>query len=130
MFPWLWLYTPQFHFPFSGGVSQDIRPTTDWFFGAIPPQAGDGDTEQRVFERVSYGRQLNALHDAVVALAAATPPQDEAGRAAMARLAAVQAEIAAAKRAQQDDEVQAARKALAALDPAALAALLREFQPG
>ena len=30
MFPWLWLWAPQLHFPWSGDVAQDIEPTTTW----------------------------------------------------------------------------------------------------
>ena len=50
MFPWLFLWHPQYYFPFSGTLSQAVAPDTHWFFGAIPPAAGDGQVEQEVFD--------------------------------------------------------------------------------
>jgi hypothetical protein len=95
MFPWLWQWSPQFHFPLSGSVAQRISP--DAFFGAIPPWAGDGRLEQQAFEVASYGRQLGLITELLLDLAAQHPPATPAGQQALQRLAAIQARIEALK---------------------------------
>lgn len=95
MFPWLWQWSPQFHFPLSGSVAQRIDP--DAFFGAIPPWAGNGEMEQKAFEVASYGRQLGLITELLLDLAAQQPPTTPAGRKARARLAEIQARIEALK---------------------------------
>ncbi|MFZ5550528.1 MAG: hypothetical protein ACOZJX_17665 [Pseudomonadota bacterium] len=95
MFPWLWQWSPQFHFPLSGSVAQRIDP--DAFFGAIPPWAGNGEMEQKAFEVASYGRQLGLITELLLDLAAQQPPTTPAGREARARLAEIQARIEALK---------------------------------
>lgn len=67
MFPWLFLWTPQFHFPWSGALEQHISPET--FFGAINPDAGDGVLEHKIFDTASYGKQIGILSDVVLTLA-------------------------------------------------------------
>ena len=37
MFPWFWIWSPQWHLPWSGDVAQKIAPRTSWFFDAIAP---------------------------------------------------------------------------------------------
>jgi hypothetical protein len=69
MLPWNWMWAPQWHFPFSGSLTQDISPDTSWFFGAIRPGAGIGSIEREVFDVVSYGRQLGLILDVLVPLA-------------------------------------------------------------
>lgn len=95
MFPWLWQWSPQFHFPLSGSVAQQIDP--DLFFGAIPPWAGDGAMERKAFEVASYGRQLGLITELLLDLAAQQPPATPAGSEARARLAEIQARIEALK---------------------------------
>jgi hypothetical protein len=70
MFPWFFLLAPQYHFPFSGGVKQDIAPDTTAFFNAIAPSAGDGRIEKAIFEAASYGKQIGILSDVVLSLVA------------------------------------------------------------
>jgi hypothetical protein len=36
----------------------DFSPNANWFFDAIPAQAGNAKIEQKAFEVASYGRQL------------------------------------------------------------------------
>src|SRR6185312_8794217 len=67
--PWNLTWSPQWHFPFSGSVAQRISPDTSWFFNAIPPQAGVGDIEQKIFETASYGKQLGLILDVLIPLA-------------------------------------------------------------
>lgn len=66
MFPWLWMWAPQIHFPLSGDVEQDIAPSLDWFFSGINLQAGIGSIEKGVFEKYSYGKQLGMILDVLV----------------------------------------------------------------
>jgi hypothetical protein len=61
MFPWLWFFAPQVHYPWSGSVAQQIAPDTDWFFGSIRPGAGDARIEQQAFAVASYGKQLGLI---------------------------------------------------------------------
>ena len=96
MFPWLFVWCPQWHFPLSGGVQQHFRP--EMFFGAIPAQSGNGKIEAEVFESVaSYGKQLGILSDLVLSLADPTAlPPDEAAHA-LAQLRQLRAKIMAIK---------------------------------
>ena len=91
MFPWLMVWAPQFHYPFSGSVAQQIEP--NWFFDAIPPDAGDGRIEQQAFEVASYGRQLGLLSEVLIALADQQPALSNEANASLTRLKAIQAEI-------------------------------------
>lgn len=88
MFWWFNIYSPQFkgpevHWPLSGSVDQDIHPS--WM-----AQSRDGGaTEQRVLrEVVSYGRQIGALSDLVLALLEDRSPESlgEKGGHALAQL--------------------------------------------
>lgn len=129
MFPWLWFWAPQVHWPFSGAVTQDIAPGT--FFGAIPRRAGDGQVEQRAFELASYGRQLGWLTEAL--LAQAGHGVDAAsGAAALDKLAALRVRIEAIKAERHADleaEAEAALQRLAAADPRALQRVLQRRLP-
>jgi hypothetical protein len=93
MFPWLWLFAPQVHLPWSGSVAQHIAPDTDWFFAGIPAAAGDARIERQAFEVASYGRQLGLLTEVLLDLAAQTPPRSAQARASLGRLHAIRAEI-------------------------------------
>jgi hypothetical protein len=93
MFPWLWTFAPQVHFPWSGSVAQHIAPETDWFFAGIPASAGDARIERQAFEVASYGRQLGLLTEVLLDLAAQTPPRSAKARESLARLRAIQSEI-------------------------------------
>jgi hypothetical protein len=102
MFPWLWLFAPQVHFPWSGSVAQHIAPETDWFFAGIAPRAGDARVERQAFEVASYGRQLGLITEVLLDLAAQTTPRSAKARESLARLQAIQAEIEALKQADHD----------------------------
>jgi len=78
MFPWLMIWAPQLHFPFSGSVAQQIDP--NWFFGAISPAAGDARIERQAFEVASYGRQLGLITEVLIALAEETAGKDTSGK--------------------------------------------------
>lgn len=57
----------QFNFPWSGDVVQRIDP--DFFFGAIPAEAGIGEIEKEIFKIASYGKQLGLITEVLLALA-------------------------------------------------------------
>lgn len=127
MFPNQFVWAPQYRLPFSGAVEQDIEANLAPFFRAIPAGAGNGQIEQRVFERHSYGSQLDALHQAVRALAGALQQQ---ALPELQALGAMQDEIAAIKATLKPDPLAAAREALqdlARTDQAGYAALLAEL---
>ena len=102
MFPWLWLFAPQVHYPWSGAVAQHIAPETDWFFAGIAPTAGDSRIERQAFEIASYGRQLGLLTEVLLDLAAQLPPRSAKGRESLARLQAIQAAIEVLKQAEHE----------------------------
>lgn len=100
MFPWLWFWSPQLHFPLSGSVAQRIEPNTNWFFDAIAPQAGNGRVERKAFEVASYGRQLGLITEVLIDLAEKDPPSTAAARESLERLRAIRAAI---ERIKEDD---------------------------
>lgn len=61
MVPWLWIWSPQSHFPWSGSVAQHIEPKTNWFSDYIKSESGDAQIEESVFQRFSYGTQLSQI---------------------------------------------------------------------
>lgn len=93
MFPWLWFWAPQVHFPWSGSVAQHIAPDTDWFFGAIPPGAGDARIEQQAFGVASYGRQLGLITEVLLELAQQAPKASARAKESIERLKQIQAAI-------------------------------------
>ena len=80
MFPWLWYWAPQVHFPWSGRVAQQIAPDTHWFFGGIRPGAGDARIEEQAFGVASYGKQLGLITEVLLALAQESPRASIAAR--------------------------------------------------
>ena len=105
MFPWFWFWAPQLHFPLSGSVAQRIEPDTNWFFGAISPQAGDGAIERKAFDVASYGKQLGLIAEVLVDLAEQQPPRSAKGREALKRLRQIQARIEDLKETEYQEEL-------------------------
>lgn len=130
--PWFWMWGPtSVHWPFSGDVVQDIAPSTDWFFNAIPPRAGVGALEKEIFEHASYGRQLGLLTDVVLALAEQASWTNGQAQKKHAELLAMKQEIDTVKASQRDALADAAHTALsrlAAADPARLRQVLDSFE--
>ncbi|MCS7100176.1 MAG: hypothetical protein NZL99_00615 [Burkholderiaceae bacterium] len=93
MFPWLWVWAPQLHFPLSGSVAQRIEPNTNWFFDAIAPTAGNGRIERKAFEVASYGRQLGLITEVLIDLAEQVAPRSAQAGESLARLRSIQADI-------------------------------------
>ena len=133
MFPWFWIWAPQYQLPFGGSVTQRIAPETDWFFGSIPPAAGNGALEQKIHEDVaSYGRQLGLLTEVLLSLASRDTVEPQQARESLARLQEIYREVEALKAREKGQLAEAAATALEQLaraDPQALARVLQRFQP-
>lgn len=97
MYPWLWFWAPQIHFPWSGAVSQNIEPRAAWFFEHIPENAGDAAIEARVTELASYGKQLGLVTEALIGVAEKSEPTSAKAIDALERLKKLQASIEAIK---------------------------------
>jgi hypothetical protein len=127
MYPWLWFWSPQFHFPFSGSVAQRIDPD---FFAQIPPEAGNGDVEKQIVDVASYGRQLGWITEVLLSNTSnGTVPPEKAAEA-QAKLEAVYREIETVKRlnkAKLSRAAVAVLEKLEAHDPAELAMVLARF---
>jgi hypothetical protein len=93
MFPWLWIWAPQLHYPWSGSVAQRIEPDTNWFFDAIPAQAGNGGIEKKAFEVASYGRQLGLITEVLIDLAKADTTLSAEATTSLERLKSIRSEI-------------------------------------
>ncbi|HEX7983677.1 MAG TPA: hypothetical protein VF616_09190 [Duganella sp.] len=64
-----WNWAPQIHFPWSGGVMQQIDPDLTWFSHWITPGAGNAAIEEKAFNSVaSYGKQLGLITEVLLAL--------------------------------------------------------------
>ena len=91
-------WSPQFHFPWSGGVKQRIDPDFNWFSHWITPGAGNPSVEERAFTDVaSYGMQLGLITDVLLALEARAPLTAENEAKAVQELHRIRASITALK---------------------------------
>jgi hypothetical protein len=116
MFPWLFVFAPQWQLPFSGSVMQRIDPQTHWFFDGIDSKAGDGQIERQAFEVASYGRQLGLIAEVLVDLAEQSPPQSRKASESLVRLKQIQAEIEQIKARDAGDLLQEIESALNRLE--------------
>ncbi|MGB1092588.1 MAG: hypothetical protein ACPGYX_10710, partial [Oceanobacter sp.] len=69
MDPWHVNWSPQFQFPWSGNVQQDISPRTNWFSEQIKKGGGDPEVEEEAFKLASYGTQLAMVVPILIELA-------------------------------------------------------------
>jgi len=113
MYPWFWSWAPRIQFPFSGALSQWVEPNTDWFFGSIPPQAGIGEVEKKIFDVASYGRQLGLITEVLLASVHEESLESDEARQSLARLKRIQADIENVK---SEHELQLADSAVAILE--------------
>ena len=93
MFPSLWIWAPQLHYPWSGSVAQRIEPDTNWFFDAIPAEAGNGRIEKKAFEVASYGRQLGLITDVLIDVAKSNASLSADAVSSLERLKSIRSEI-------------------------------------
>lgn len=98
MFPWLWFWAPQIHFPWSGSVAQQIDPDLGWFFGAIRPNAGNGTVEREAFEVATYGKQLGLISEAVLGHSGRSVVTPDQANVALERLEGIRKQIHSLKR--------------------------------
>ena len=100
MFPWLWFWAPQLHFPWSGNVAQQIEPITHWFFQGIPPGAGNPNIEERAFRVASYGKQLGLITELLIDLADRAGATSPLAAVSLERLKLIRDEIERIKNAE------------------------------
>ena len=93
MFPVFWCWAPQFKFPWSGSVMQDIDPDLSWFFNGIRPSAGHARIEQRAFEIASYGKQIGLITEVLIELAEQNPMMSSGACPALNALREIHSEI-------------------------------------
>ena len=102
MYPWLWFWAPQIHFPFSGALSQTVEPNTSWYFGAIAPRAGNGAMEEHIATDVaSYGRQLGLITEVLLSLTNGDTIDAKKAEESLKRLKKIYHEIEQAKSADE-----------------------------
>jgi len=131
MFPWLWFWAPQIHFPWSGSVAQQIEPNLGWFFGAIRPGAGDGAVEREAFEIASYGKQLGLLNEALLGLSGRSSVTPDQANLALDRLEVIRARIESVKRSRSEAAVDSLSEQLEELrirQPAAFEQLAQRLR--
>lgn len=127
MYPWLWFWSPQFHFPFSGSVAQRIDPD---FFSRIPPEAGNGDVEKQIVDVASYGRQLGWITEVLLSRTSTDTVTPEQAAEAQTKLEAAYRQIETVKRlnkAKLSRSAVAVLEKLHASDPDLLAELVSRF---
>lgn len=131
MYPWLWFWAPTFHFPWSGGVAQQIEPNLGWFFGAIRPDAGDGTVERDAFEVATYGKQLGLITEALLGLSGRGAVTADQANAALDRLETIRVKIESLKTQRSTAALDALSEQLDALrssQPAAFEQLAQKFR--
>ena len=94
-------------------TSSPRRSNTDWFFGSIPPQAGIGEVEKKIFDVASYGRQLGLITEVLLGSVREESLDSEDARDSLARLKRVQSDIENVK---SEHELQLADSAVAILE--------------
>jgi hypothetical protein len=102
MYPWLWFWAPQVHFPWSGNVAQQIEPITHLFFQGIKPGAGNPQIEEKAFSVATYGKQLGLITDILIELAEQTSNKSPETAMSLEKLKIVRNEIEAIKNAEYD----------------------------
>ncbi len=133
MFSWNFLWLPQYHFPFSGTLAQEVAPDTQWFFGSIPPRAGDGRIEKEVFEANSYGRQIGILSDVLMSMVEPESLTPDEAKRALERFKAVYRDVEAIKTRYKNRKSETAidlLEQIEAADPQELKRIVARFQRG
>jgi len=130
MIPWLWFWSPQYHFPFSGSVAQRIEPDTNWFFAGIRPEAGNAEVEKEIFDVATYGRQLGLINEVLLAMAGSKQVPQEQATESLQRLEEVYCEVETVKsrhKQKLSKSATAVLEKLQASDPAELERVLARF---
>jgi hypothetical protein len=103
MYPWLWFWAPQVHYPWSGAISQNIHPNTAWFSDLIRPGAGNATIEQQAFSVASYGKQLGLITEVLIGVAEQAQPLAPEAAESLARLRKIKTAIDAIKDSESND---------------------------
>jgi hypothetical protein len=103
MYPWLWFWAPQVHYPWSGALSQNIHPNTAWFSDLIKPGAGNAAIEQQAFSVASYGKQLGLITEVLIGVAEQAESLSPEVAQSLARLREIRAAIDAIKESEYSD---------------------------
>ena len=125
MFPWFIHWAP--HYPFSGTLRQSVEPHTRWFFDSIRMGAGDGRTEQQIYDAYSYGTQLGWLIEVLLPLVSKDVVSPKDADHAKERLVAAYKQIEAIKKLNKEINEEALLNGLQSLlnhDPDAFRALI------
>lgn len=92
MFPWLWVYAPNYQFPWSGAWAQSID--TDTVVGALTREGSkNAALERKAIDIASYGRQLGWITEVLLGRTSADPKDQIRGEQALAELRRVHDEI-------------------------------------
>ncbi len=103
MYPWLWFWAPQVHYPWSGALSQNIHPNTSWFSDLIKPGAGNAGIEQQAFSVATYGKQLGLITEVLIGVVEQTKSLSPEAAESLARLREIKTSIDAIKNSEYDD---------------------------
>jgi hypothetical protein len=103
MYPWLWFWAPQIHYPWSGALSQNIHPNTSWFSDLIRPGAGNAGIERQAFSVASYGKQLGLITEVLIGVVEQIKSLSPEAAASLARLREIKASIDAIKDSEYGD---------------------------
>jgi hypothetical protein len=134
MYPWIWFWAPQVHFPLGGDVTQRIDPVAQ-FLQAIPASAGDASVEEQAFGIASYGKQLGWITDVLLDVAKAAPPASAAAKKSLRQLKQAAGRIDTVKQAAKADkartlqQIESQVRAVCLQDDAARAALRERLKP-
>ena len=131
MIPWIWFWAPRIQYPYSGALSQWVQPNTSWFFDAIPPQAGIGEIEKKIFDVASYGRQLGLITEILLESKGDSKVTEADATKALARLSEIHGEIERVKAMSKKQVADAASDLLRKMlesDPERLKLLLAQMQ--
>lgn len=132
MFPWLFVWAPNLHFPWSGSVAQQIDPSTSWFFDSVNAQAGNGAVEKQAVQVASYGRQLGLITDVLLDLADHQAPLEGEAAKALGSLKDIRTQIESLKANQLAAQLQDLETSMQSLNqhyPEAFAQLLARVTP-
>jgi hypothetical protein len=108
MYPWFWFWSPQFQFPWSGNVTQDIDPMINSLVNIGKPMS-KARIEKRAIELASYGEQLGLIIDVIVK----TIDENKENAASLRKLKAIKDQIEVAKKIEYGIEKNNARDKMA-----------------
>lgn len=115
MYPWLWFWAPHIEFPLSGDVTQDIEPIVALFKGAMGPDAGHPQIEQKAFEKASYGKQLGLITEVLISVAEKMLPEGGKQNNSLKELKRIRDEIEKIKEAEYDAEFRQTERRVVAI---------------